>query len=148
MSTLILGCTCWVCLTSSKFPLFLLSLCLSAALSAEQADPLPVCKNLPAEAEMLGEVAASSRRSSARTSSAKRNYIMREMQRQARLFGANALYLRRFKEVSEYKPQYGQRPGSMRYLEIVHLYGSGTALRLPDSLVRSEACSEDAPDKG
>ncbi len=125
-------------LTSSKkflFPLLLPLLFLGSSgisVATEEVDPpaLPVCESMPEGAEVLGKVAASSRRTSIRTSNGKRSYVIREMQRQGRKFSAEALVLNPIKEISEHKPQYGQRPGSMRYTEVVHLYGSGSAIRL------------------
>ena len=100
---------------------------------------LLLCDGLPDGAEVLGKVAANSRRSSARTTGAKKNYVTREMQRQGRLFEADALVLLPMRKISEHKPQYGQRPGSMRYIEIVHWYGSGEAIHLGRNQVSCEA---------
>ncbi len=88
-----------------------------------------VLEEAPETYEEIDQVGASSRSSSARTSNAKRSYVIREMQRQAAAMGANAIVITNMREWKEVKPVYGRRPGSMQYEDIINYQGTGLAIK-------------------
>ena len=83
----------------------------------------------PETYEEIDQVGASSRSSSARTSNAKKSYVIREMQRQAAAMGANAIVITNMREWKTVKPVYGRRPGSMQYENIINYQGTGLAIQ-------------------
>jgi hypothetical protein len=107
-------------------------------------DPLPVFEEAPPTYDKIDTVSASSQSFSGRTRSAKRSYVIREMQRQAQALGANALLITEMQEYKQVKPVYGRRPGSMDYEKVVQFRGAGLAIRVADDLlpVVSEVESE------
>ena len=88
-----------------------------------------VFEEAPDQYEEIDQVGASSRSSSARTSNAKRSYVIREMQRQAAAMGANAIVVTNMRQWKEVKPVYGRRPGSMQYKDIINYQGTGLAIK-------------------
>ena len=100
----------------------------------------------PEQYEEIDQVGASSRQSSARTSNAKKSYVIREMQRQAAAMGANAIVITTMREWKEVKPVYGRRPGSMQYQKIINYQGSGMAIQMDPALLESGQTEKEAED--
>jgi hypothetical protein len=98
-------------------------------------DAIPVFEEAPPTYDKIDTVSASSQSFSGRTRSAKRSYVIREMQRQAQALGANALLITEMQEYKEVKPVYGRRPGSMDYEKVVQFRGAGLAIRVADELL-------------
>ncbi len=127
-----------VCYNSpmNKFCAGFLLLFLALALGAQTQ--IVVLEETPEQYEKIDDVGASSRQSSARTSSAKKGFVIREMQRQATALGANAIVITTMREWKEVKPQYGRRVGSMQYEEIIHFRGSGIAIKVAEETLADE----------
>ncbi len=99
----------------------------SCATAAQQE--IIVFEEAPETYEEIDQVGASSRSSSARTSNAKKSYVIREMQRQAAAMGANAIVITNMRKWKQVKPVYGRRPGSMQYEDIINYQGTGLAIQ-------------------
>ena len=106
---------------------------------------LPVFEEPPPAYEKIDTVSANSRAFSGRTRSAKRAYVVREMQRQAQALGANALLITGMQEYKEVKPVYGRRPGSMQYEKVVQFRGAGLAIAVADDLLPVAPAADSEP---
>jgi hypothetical protein len=112
---------------------------------ASAQDAIQVFEEAPPAYEKVDTVSATSRAFSGRTRSAKRSYVIREMQRQAQALGANALLITEMQEYKEVKPSYGRRPGSMDYEKVVQFRGAGLAIEVADDLLPVAPAADSEP---
>lgn len=107
----------------------------SPALFAQQR--IAVFEEPPASYEEIDTVSASSLEFSGNIRSSKKSYVVREMQRQAQVLGANAILITQMRAFEQLEPSYGRRPGSMQYQKIPQYRGKGLAIMVPEDVLQA-----------
>ena len=105
---------------------------------------LPVFREPPPSYTTIDKVSASSRDYSGRTRSGKESYVIREMQRQVRALGGNALLITQMNQIDQVEPVYGSSRGSLEYRKIPQFYGAGEAIVVPGNILPA-ASSDPVP---
>ncbi len=108
----------------------LLSVCLAAGLALAD-DSVQVLEQAPDDAIVLGEINATSRQFAGNTDTGKRNYVLRDLRRQAARLGGNALVVDDMQRLERSVPRYGRLPGQLEYDKVTTFRGRATVLRVP-----------------